>query len=205
MKELRRFIKMVVCRRVTTGSIFRSRWRSCSGVLISMAILGLSNFVQPLSAIPVTLIINNPHQTIARPTSGTVVLNFTGTVSFGPDFEFEEAILDIDYNHSSTSGIPTEFGPLNFSKADNGGSVSGILFTAEVSSSTVPGFYGFHFGTGDDASFSIEGANGEEFVTKSRPFSIRVTNGTAVSDASNSALLLCVSCVGLFFVQCKLS
>jgi hypothetical protein len=46
----------------------------------------------------------------------------------------KRAILDVDYNRASTSGIPTEFGPLDFSKADNGGSVSGVLFTAEVSS-----------------------------------------------------------------------
>ncbi len=186
-------------------SIFRLRWRSCSRVLMSLAFLGVGNLVQSVSAVPVTLTIDNPHQTIARPASGTVVLNFTGTVSFGSDFEFEEALLDIDYNRSSTSGVPTEFGPLNFSKADDGGSVSGILFTAEVSSSTVPGFYGFHFGTGGDASFSIEGGNGVEFVTKSRPFSIRVTNGTAVSDASNSALLLGVSFASLIFLLRKLS
>jgi hypothetical protein len=183
--------------------ISRSRWRS--HMLISMAFVGVGSLVQSVSAVPVTLTLDNPHQTIARPASGTIVLNFTGTLSFGSEFEFEEAVLDIDYNRSSTSGVPTEFGLLNFSKADNGGSVSGILFTAEVSASTAPGLYGFHFGTSDAASFSIEGANGIEFVTKSRSFSILVTNGTAASDASSSVLLLGISFVSLVFVQSKLS
>jgi len=183
--------------------IFCSRWRS--RVLIFITFVGVGSLMQSVLAVPVTLRLDNRHQTIARPASGTVVVNFTGTVSFGSEFEFEEAVLDIDYNCSSTSGLPTEFGLLNFSKADNGGSVSGILFTAEVSAATAPGLYGFHFGTSDAASFSIEGANGIEFVTKSRSFSILVTNGTAASDASSSVLLLGISFVSLVFVQRKLS
>lgn len=169
------------------------------------AVLGLAPFVQSASAVPVTLTLNNPHQIISRPTNGTLVLEFTGTVSFGADFEFEEAVLDIDYNRSSTEGIPTDFAELDFSKANNGGSVTGVLFTAEISSSTAPGLYGFHFGGQDDAIFSIEGGDGIAFVTESRPFSIRVTDGTAVPDTSSSALLLGFSFVSVSLLQRKVA
>src|SRR6267143_1103713 len=98
--------------------IFCSRWRS--RVLIFITFVGVGSLMQSVLAVPVTLRLDNRHQTIARPASGTVVVNFTGTVSFGSEFEFEEAVLDIDYNCSSTNGLPTEFGLLNFSKADMG-------------------------------------------------------------------------------------
>ena len=101
-------------------------------MLICLAILSFGDFVQPAYAVPVTLTLDNPHQTIARPASGEIVLNFTGTVSFDHDFHFEEAELDFDYNSSSTDGIPTEFGPVDFSDANNGSSVTGVLFSAEI-------------------------------------------------------------------------
>jgi hypothetical protein len=169
---------------------------------VAPILLGLATFAQPAYAVPVTLTLDNPHQTIARPASGEIVLNFTGTVSFGRDFHFEEAKLDFDYNSSSTEGIPTEFGPVDFSDANNGGSVTGVLFTAEISSSTALGLYGFEFGTKEPATLSIEGADDETFVTVSRSFSIRVTNGTAVPEAPSSALLLGVSFVSLVLFQC---
>jgi hypothetical protein len=173
-------------------------------LLLAPILLGVATFAQPAYAVPVTLTLDNPHQTIARPASGEIVLNFTGTVSFGHDFHFEEADLDFDYNSSSTEGIPTEFGPVDFSDANNGGSVTGVLFTAEISSLTAPGLYGFKFGTKEPATLSIEGgADDETFVTVSRSFSIRVTNGTAVPDESSSALLLGVSFVSLVAFQCK--
>jgi hypothetical protein len=173
--------------------------------LVALAILGLATFVQSLSAVPVTLTLDNPHQTIARPASGEIVLNFTGTVGFDHDFHFEEAELDFDYNSSSTKGIPTEFGPVDFSDANNGGSVTGVLFTAEISSLTAPGLYGFEFGTKEPATLSVEGANDETFVTAMRSFSIRVTNGTAVPDESSSALLLGLSFVTVSLLQRKLA
>ena len=173
-------------------------------MLLAPILLGLATFALSAYAVPVTLTLDNPHQTIARPASGEIVLNFTGTVSFGHDFHFEEAELDFDYNSSSTEGIPTEFGPVDFSDANNGGSVTGVLFTAEISSLTAPGLYGFEFGTKEPATLSIEGgADDETFVTVSRSFSIRVTNGTAVPDESSSALLLGVSFVSLVVFQCK--
>ena len=166
-------------------------------------LLGLATFAQPAYAVPVTLTLDNPHQTVARPASGEIVLNFTGTVSFDHDFHFEEAELDFDYNSSSTDGIPTEFGPVDFSDANNGSSLTGVLFTAEISSLTDPGMYGSKFGTKEPSTLSIEGADDETFVTVSRSFSIRVTNGTAVPDESSSALLLGVSFVSLVLFQCK--
>jgi hypothetical protein len=174
-------------------------------VLICLAILSFGDFAQPASAVPVTLTLDNPHQTIKRPASGTIVLDFTGTVSFDHDFHFEEAELDFDYNSSSTKGIRTEFGPVDFSDANNGGSVTGVLFTAEISSSTAPGLYGFEFGTKEPATLSIEGANDETFVTEMRSFSIRVNNGTAVPDESSSALLLGLSFVTVSLIQRRLS
>jgi hypothetical protein len=176
---------------------------------LALAILGPATFLQSVSAVPVTLTLDNPHQTIARPASGEIVLNFTGTVSFGADFNFEEAKLDFDYNRSSTEGIPTEFGPVDFSDANNGGSVTGVLFTAEISPSTAPGLYGFEFGTKEPATLSIEGADegsdDETFVTVMRSFSIRVTNGTAVPDESSSALLLGLSFVTVSLLQRRLA
>jgi hypothetical protein len=172
-------------------------------LLLAPILLCLATFAQPAYAVPVTLTLDNPHRTIARPANGELVLNFTGTVSFGHDFHFEEAELDFDYNSSSTDGIPTKFGPVDFSDANNGGNVTGVLFTAEISSLTDPGLYGSKFGTKEPATLSIEGADDETFVTVSRSFSIRVTNGTAVPDESSSALLLGVSFVSLVVFQCK--
>ena len=162
--------------------------------MLAFVAIGLFAFARPVCAVPVTLTIDNPHLTVRRPATGQIVLNFTGTVSFGDDFDFEEAILDVDYNHSSSGGIPTELGSLDFSKADDGGSVSGILFTALVSSSAIPGLYGFHFGGHDPAEFSIEGSDERRFVTVTQTFSILVT----VPDGGNSALLLGTSILILF-------
>src|SRR5438132_12926972 len=164
--------------------------------MLAFVAIGLFAFAQPVRAVPVTLTIDNPHQTVRRPASGQITLNFTGTVSFGDDFDFEEAILDFDYNHSSTSGIPTELGSLDFSDANHGGSVSGILFTGVISSSTIPGLYGFHFGGHDPAEFSIEGSDERGFATVTRTFSILVT----VPDDGNSALLLGTSISILVFL-----
>jgi len=172
--------------------------------LVALAVLGLTAFVQSVSAVPITLTLDNPHQTIARPASGEIVLNFTGTVSFGHDFHFEEAELDFAYNRSSTKGIATEFGPVDFSDANNGRSVTGVLFTAEIFSSTASGLYGFEFGTKEPATLSIEGADDETFVTVMRSFSIRVTNGTAVPDESSSALLLGLGLVPVSLLQRRL-
>ena len=173
-------------------------------MLLAPILLCLATFAQPAYAVPVTLTLDNPHRTIARPADGEIVLDFTGTVSFGHDFHFEEADLDFDYNSSSTEGIPTEFGPVDFSDANNGGSVTGVLFTAEISSLTAPGLYGFEFGTKEPATLSIEGANDETFVTEMRSFSVRVTNGTAVPDESSSALLLGLSFVTVSLIQRRL-
>ena len=160
---------------------------SCSHLfMLAFVAIGLFAFARPVCAVPVTLTIDNPHLTVRRPATGQIVLNFTGTVSFGDDFDFEEAILDFDYNHSSSGGIPTELGSLDFSKADDGRSVSGILFTAVINSSTLPGLYGFHFGGHDPAEFSIEGGDERRFVTVTQTFSILVI----VPDGGNSALLL---------------
>lgn len=180
-------------------SLCRSRPWLLTAVAIPTLALAIS--APPAQAVPVTLIVDNPHQTVARPASGTIVVDFIGTVSFGVDFHFTEAILDFEYNRFSTDCIPTDFGPLNFSSA-NGGSVTGTLFTAEVSPSTVPGLYGFHFGTSEPAIFSIEGGDDGRFVTVMRSFSIRVTNG--VPDASNSALLLSLSLAILLGFRRKL-
>src|SRR5260370_31077787 len=125
---------------------------------VGIAVLGHKAFMQSGSAVTVTLTLDNPHQTIARPASGEIVLNFTGTVSFGHDFHFEEAELDFAYNRSSTKGIATEFGPVDFSDANNGGSVTGVLFTAEIFSSTAPVLYGFELVTKEAATLSMEGA-----------------------------------------------
>jgi len=166
--------------------------------ILAFVAIGLFTFPRPVCAVPVTLTIDNPHLTVRRPATGQIALNFTGTVSFGDDFDFEEAILDFDYNDSSSSGLPTELGSLDFSDADHGGSVSGILFTAVVSSSTIPGLYGFHFGGRDPAEFSIEGGDERRFVTVTQTFSILVT----VPDGGNSALLLGTSILILvFFVR----
>ncbi len=160
---------------------------SCSHLfMLALVTIGLFAFARPVCAVPVTLTIDNPHLTVRRPATGQIVLNFIGTVSFSDDFDFEEAILDVDYNHSSSSGIFTELGSLDFSDADHGGSVSGILFTAAVSSSTIPGLYGFHFGGHDPAQFSIEGGDERRFVTVTQTFSILVI----VPDGGNTALLL---------------
>ena len=175
-------------------SIERLVYSPAFGILL--AVLGFSAIAQPARATPVTLTIDNPHQTILRPTKGQVVLDFFGTVSFGDEFHFEEAVLDTDYNQSSTSGIPTELGSLDFSQADLGGSVTGVLFTAVVTPLTTPGIYGFHFGGHRPAEFAIEGSNERRFVTAAETFSILVR----VSDQGNTALLLSLSILFLAFL-----
>jgi hypothetical protein len=185
--------------RSSKKSIARSR-----GLLLAPVLLGLATFAQPAYAVPVTLTLDNPHQTIAHPGTGEIVLNFTGTVSFDHDFHFEEAELDFAYNRSSTSAVSTAFGPVDFSDANNGGSVTAVLFTAEISSLTAPDLYAFEFETKEPATLSIEGANDETFATVMRSFSIRVTNGTAVPEKSSSALLfLGVSFVSFVVFECR--
>jgi hypothetical protein len=154
-------------------------------------------FAGPLQAVPIKLTIDNPHQTVVRPANGAIVLDFIGTVAIGDRFSFEEAILDVDYDHSSDDGIPTQLGSLNFSDADHGGSVSGVLFTALISSSTTPGLYGFHFGGSGPAEFSIEVSDERQFVTASQAFSIRVI----ASDASDTLLLSSIAISSLLLLR----
>lgn len=154
-------------------------------------------FAEPLQAVPIKLTIDNPHQTVVRPANGVIALDFIGTVMIGHRFSFEEAILDVDYDRSSNHGIPTQLGSLNFSDADHGGSISGVLFTALINSSTVPGFYGFHFGGNEPAEFSIEASDERRFVTASQAFSIRVI----ASDASGTLLLSSIATSSLLLLR----
>lgn len=169
-----------------------------SGVfLVFVGLLAFFTFflARPLQAVPITLKIDNPNQIVFRPVDGVTVVNFTGTVTIGRGFSFEEAILDFDYDGLPDDGLPTSLGSLRLSKANNGGSVSGILFTALVSSSTNPGFYGFKFGGRDPAEFTVEVSNGRRFVTSSETFSVRVV----VAD-TGSTLLLSAACFGLLLL-----
>ncbi len=89
----------------------------------------------------VTLTLDKPDQTVVVPASGSITIQFTGTLTIARGYDYAGGYLDTAWNEDETTSIPTAYGALNFADASNGNTIKGVLFTATISASTPPGDY----------------------------------------------------------------
>ena len=152
-----------------------------------------------VEAVPITLTLDNPNQTVATPASGTLTIGFTGTVTLDPGF-LVNANLDPAGNSTFTHFLTTTLAPgfLNFLNTSTG-SYSGLLFSVAVPFGTLPDLYLITSG-GGFSYLALDGFNpqtgGDAFARES--FSVLVTNGVSVPESHPGALFLGVALAGLF-------
>jgi hypothetical protein len=94
----------------------------------------------PARAAFVTITLDNPNQSVTVPASGSITLDFTGTVTIAQGATFSSSTVTSAYDSVNDFLIPSLSG-LDLSPASNGGSVSGLLFTITIDPGTPPGFY----------------------------------------------------------------
>ncbi len=145
----------------------------------SLAVLALA-VVAALSQAAINLNIDNPDQSVNLPTSGTVTLTFTGTITCSSDwkpdgnsFAAYPALQNSSTNLATTAfdgAYLTYIGTANY-----GDDYSGNLFTVTVASTDAPGYYGFLVNSNDAAYMSVEGVHtsGNKF-NDSESFSVTV-------------------------------
>lgn len=165
--------------------------RYSNAALTVLSLFSLSTLAAVTAQAQVTLVLDNPNQTIAAPGTGSITVNFTGTVSFAAGYSSSNGgTLFVAYNASSSNYVLTQFNSLDLNLANNGGSVSGLLFTATVSSTTSPDYYGYQAFTLNPAYYSANATN-DGGATNSTAFSnFSVTVTPAVTPEPGSAALL---------------
>jgi hypothetical protein len=183
--------------------------------LLGSALLALSIFAPAVvEAVPITLSLDNPSQSVVRPSSGTVTLNFTGTVMIEPGFAFhgiQDVILDFPFNASGSHFLDRVFGDAflpfvqdhqastgNFT----GGTFIGTLFTINVTPEDPLGLYAFVGGgppnLPSEVFLRVADENNENMTVAREAFSVLVTG---VPDRGSSILLLGLSLAALYSVQ----
>ena len=143
----------------------------------------------PARAAFITVTLDSPSQSVTVPASGSILLNFTGTVTIPQGLTFVSSTLTPAFDAANDELIPSLSG-LNLAPASNGGSVSGLLFSVTINSTTAPGFYNLNPTTsfpeyGVTASIATGGTS---FVGESYTVTV---NARAVPEPSALALTAC--------------
>jgi hypothetical protein len=170
--------------------------------LLGCALLALGIFAPAVvEAVPITLSLDNPNQSVAHPSSGTVTLAFTGTTIIEPGFAFggfNQAhfpfnfagthFLNVDFSAAFVSFFNDHTG--NFT----GGTFTGTIFNTFVTPGDPPALYAFDGGSSPgpaQITLTVVDANGVPNHAI-EAFSVRVT-GVGVPDRGSSILLLGLS------------
>ena len=177
--------------------------------LLCCALLALNIFAPAVvEAVPVTLSLDNPTQTVAVPPSGTTNVHFGGTLTIAPGFHFESEfpsslVIDLPFNASGTNhlevGVNPSFVSFLLGPPPGTGTFTGLMFDVLVPAGTPPGLYAYHlFPDGAEIFVRVRNDEGplQEFVARAN-FSVLVT-GTAVPDHGSSLLLLGLSLAALW-------
>jgi hypothetical protein len=194
-------------RRMSDASLFPHRI-----ALLGCALLALTIFAPAVvEAVPLTLSLDNPNQSVAAPPSGTTILDFSGTITVDAGYRFNPpgaAFIGAPFNASGshsldgmiTAAFDAFFNDLSTSTA--GGTFTGTIFQIFVPAGTPPALYAYHLFPDLSDVFlrvQLDDIPNTEF-TAQEPFSILVTGGT-VPDRGSSILLLGLSLAALCSVQ----
>ena len=198
-------------RRMSHTSLFPRRI-----ALLGCALLALSIFAPAVvEAVPITLSLDNPNQSVARPSSGTVTLAFTGTVMIEPGFAFSGSDALAVFVHSPFNFAGTHFLDVDLSPAFvafaidhrdifTGGTFTGTLFNAFVTPGDPPALYAFDGGSpganGPAQVFLRVNFGTENQFSALEAYSVRVTGG-GVPDRGSSILLLGLGLAALCCAQ----
>lgn len=175
--------------------------------LTSCALLALITFAPATAkavAMPITFTLDNPNQTVMAPASGSVLVDFTGTVTVAPKFSLNGGSIDFAFNAPLTNHLEGFFtDAFNDFLTGGTGSFTGSIFNMIVPAGTPIDLYSFNE-AGSSAMVTLFGSFnggsrtlGEGGVSASQAFSVKVIGGT-VPEGGSSLLLLGFSFALLF-------
>jgi hypothetical protein len=180
--------------------------------LLGCALLALSIFAPALvEAVPITLSLDNPNQSVAHPSSGTVTLSLTGTIIIEPGFAFNppgDVVVTAPFNFLGTHHLGGALtGAFVAFVNDHRGIFTGGTFTGTILNSFVtpgdpPDLYAFTgggpgFNQPADVFLRVADENNQNETVAREAFSIQVT-GVGVPDRGSSILLLSLSLAALW-------
>jgi hypothetical protein len=181
----------------------------------SLALLLALTALIPLAveAVPVTLSLDNPNQSVAAPSSGFISLNFSGTLVIDPNYQASSASLNQPFNSSNSNFLTGSFDSafLTFFGTVGTGTYTGNFFNITVPAGTPPDLYAFQQFTSNPSLFGVvvsfvgdgllAGPAGTPEQSASQAFSILVTNGNQVPESGSSMAFLGLSVMGIFFAR----
>jgi len=156
-----------------------------------------------VEAVPITLSLDNPNAVVVQPSSGSITVNFFGTITVDPAYHlFSWGILS-PYNATLTSDLGFPYPAPEFTAfVGQSGTYTGLLFWITVTSTTPLDFYGYDY-LGNPCLFFVdaEPIAGGETTNASQAYSVLVTNGFSVPDYGSSMALFGMSLGGLCLFQ----
>jgi hypothetical protein len=153
-------------------------------------------------AVPITLNLDNPNQSVGVPSNGSTTVFITGTIAIDPSYHIIGVALDSPTNAQGISlTIATSLAFNMFQFNQGTGTFSGVILEITVPAGTPLGLYNLATDLVDPATFGIgvQSVTGGASSSASQTYSVLVTNGTSVPDGGSSFLLLSLSVVGLCF------
>jgi hypothetical protein len=145
--------------------------------------------IAPVTSHAIIVTIDNPNQTVLRPTSGTTTVTFTGTIGITPGYELIAGSATSLWNASGDL-ITGVFPDLDFG-------VGGVLFTVLVGSDD-SGLYAYNISLVNPALFSFaECPIGGGFCNNAGgTYSINVVDSLAVPEPTTLSLFGVAMLVG---------
>lgn len=168
-------------------------------LLVGAKLIGLLAILPASANAAVTLVLNDPNPTVVIPSSGSITLTFTGTLSIGQGFYWSGTTLHYPFVDAGvfppglTSGVILAAA----SNANNGGTLTDEpMFSFDISSTDLPGLYDENF-AGGPVTFVVNAENRDtgEQVSAEVPYTINlVAEPVTVPESSPWAV------AGLLFV-----
>lgn len=168
--------------------------------LLGCAVLALTIFA-PAVVEAITINLDNPNQSVAAPSSGTTMVNFSGTITLDPNYHFTFLFLNFPFNQSGSNSltrtVTNEFlAFLNTPAQPFTQTFTGSIFDVSVPVGTPPDLYAFDgFGGPSRIFLNATLPGGFDPISAQQTFSVLVTG---VPDRGSSILLLGLSLVALW-------
>ncbi len=161
-------------------------------------LIAVASFAGPARA-SLLLTLDNPNPSVGVPSSGTTLLNFTGTIQIDPGNTVSSLGFDYPFN-SSLQGLIGPLGAGGFAATDTVPFV-GVLFTIQVPASTSPGLYFQRF-AGGSPTFTVGETNTLNGLSTSvsLAYSVNVTGPSLPTPEPSSLAMLISGGLGVVIV-----